>query len=322
MNPRRIVIAGGSGFLGGVLAGYFRKLGCEIVILTRRPHSTIPGIRYIIWDGQSLRPWARELDGSDALINLAGLSVNCRYHARNRRRILESRLDSTRVLGEAIAGCARPPRVWFNSSTATIYRHTFGPAWDESEEIAGSPAAKDIFSVEVAIAWEKVFNEAKTPVARKVLLRSAMVLGLGGNSVFPALRRLVRLGLGGRMANGRQYVSWIHQDDYCRAVEWLLDHDDLSGAVNIAAPNPLTNADMMRTLREVCRMPIGLPATLSMLEIGAFFLRTETELIIKSRRVIPGRLLKSGFQFHYASIRDAFEDLCHQTKGRHASNIM
>lgn len=322
MNMRRMVIAGGSGFLGGVLAEYFRKLEYQIVILTRSLHSAIPGIRCVIWDGENLGDWARELDGADTLINLAGLSVNCRYNTRNRRRILDSRLDSTRVLGEAIAGCARPPRVWLNSSTATIYRHNFGPAWDESGEIAGSPEAKDIFSVEVATAWENIFNEAKTPGTRKVLLRSAMVLGLGGNSVFPALRRLVRSGLGGKMGSGRQYVSWIHQEDYCRAVEWILAHDDISGPVNIAAPNPLTNADMMRTFREVCRMPIGLPAALWMLEIGAFFLRTETELIIKSRRVIPGRLSKGGFQFRYAFIRDAFEDLCHQSKDRHASNII
>jgi len=309
MNTRRIVIAGGSGFLGGVLAEYFRKLDYEIVILTRLPHADLPGSRQVVWDGENLGDWTGELDGSDALINLAGLSVNCRYHARNRRRILDSRLNSTRLLGEAIARCAKPPRVWLNSSTATIYKHTFGPAWDESGEIAGTPEAKDIFSVEVATAWEKVFNEADTPGTRKVLLRSAMVLGRGGNSVFPVLQHLVRLGLGGKMASGRQYVSWIHQADFCRAIEWILAHADISGPVNLAAPNPLPNADMMRTLREVCGKSIGLPAALWMLEFGAFFLRTETELIIKSRRVIPGRLTKAGFQFQYTFIQDAFKDL-------------
>jgi uncharacterized protein (TIGR01777 family) len=306
---KRIILAGGSGFLGGVLAEYFRKLDYEIVILTRLPHSDLPGIRHVVWDGENPGDWTRELDGSDALINLAGLSVNCRCHARNRRRILDSRLNSTRVLGEAVARCAKPPRVWLNSSTATIYKHTFGPAWDESGEIAGTPEAKDIFSVEVATAWEKVFNKANTPGTRKVLLRSAMVLGRGGNSVFPVLQRLVRLGLGGKMASGRQYVSWIHQTDFCRAIELILTREDISGPVNLAAPNPLTNAEMMRTLREICRAPIGLPAALWMLEFGAFFLRTETELIIKSRRVVPGRLTKAGFQFQYAVIHDPFTDL-------------
>ena len=309
MNTRRIVIAGGSGFLGGVLAEYFRKLDYEIVILTRLPHADLPGSRQVVWDGENLGDWTGELDGSDALINLAGLSVNCRYHARNRRRILDSRLNSTRLLGEAIARCAKPPRVWLNSSTATIYKHTFGPAWDESGEIAGTPEAKDIFSIEVATAWEKVFNEADTPGTRKVMLRSAMVLGRGGNSVFPVLQHLVRLGLGGKMASGRQYVSWIHQADFCRAIEWILAHADISGPVNLAAPNPLPNADMMRTLREVCGKSIGLPAALWMLEFGAFFLRTETELIIKSRRVMPGRLIKAGFQFQYTFIQDAFKNL-------------
>jgi uncharacterized protein (TIGR01777 family) len=306
---KRIILAGGTGFLGGVLAGYFRKLDYQVIVLTRSPHPDAAGIHYIVWDGETVGDWSRELDGADAVINLAGVSVNCRYHARNRRLILDSRLNSTRVLGEAINRCATAPRVWLNSSTATIYKHTFGPAWDESGEIGGTPEAKDLFSVEVATAWEKVCNEASTPATRKVLIRSTMVLGQGGNSVFPVLSRLARFGLGGKMASGRQYVSWIHQADFCRAIEWLLAHDDISGPVNLAAPNPLSNAEMMRTLREVCHRPFGLPAASWMLEIGAFFLRTETELIIKSRRVVPVRLSKSGFQFHHPFIRDAFKNL-------------
>jgi hypothetical protein len=213
------------------------------------------------------------------------------------------------VLGEAIARCASPPRVWLNSSTATIYRHTFGPAWDEAGEIGATPEAKDAFSVEVATAWEREFNAAPTPRTRKVALRSAMVLGHARNSVFPVLRRMTRLGLGGRMGSGRQFVSWIHQEDFCRAVEFLLERDDLSGVVNLAAPNPLPNADMMRLFRELCGVPIGLPATEWMLEVGAFLLHTETELIIKSRRVVPGRLLAAGFQFRFPEMRGAVADL-------------
>jgi uncharacterized protein (TIGR01777 family) len=306
---KRLILAGGSGFLGGILARHFRQLDCEIIILTRSPRPDVPGVRQIAWDGKTLGDWSKELDGTDNLINLAGVTVNCRYSARNRQLILNSRLDSTRVLAEAINRCAHPPRVWLNSSTATIYKHTFGPAWDESGEIGGTSEAKDLFSVEVATAWEEVCNQANTPATRKVLLRSAMVLGQGSNSVFPMLRRLMRLGLGGRMAHGRQYVSWIHETDFCRAIEFLLTHVEISGPVNLAAPNPLTNAAMMQTLREVCHMPLGLPATAGMLELGAFLLRTETELIIKSRRVIPGVLSKAGFEFHYPFIRDAFKEL-------------
>jgi hypothetical protein len=240
--------------------------------------------------------------------------------------MMDSRVRSTRVLGGAIARCANPPRVWLNSSTATIYRHTFGPAWDENGEIGATPEAKDDFSIDVATAWERELFRQVCPATRTVALRSAMVLGHGTNSVFPVLRRLVRLGLGGRMASGRQFVSWIHQTDFCRAVEWLIAHDGLSGVVNVAAPNPLRNREMIATLRKVCRMPAGLPAPLWALELGAFFLRTETELIIKSRRVISSRLPASGFQFRFTDIEDAFRDLvatsnCEAAYERHPTGI-
>lgn len=305
----RIVLAGGSGFLGQELARWFGGRGWEVVVLARRPEARPDGVREIGWDGETLGGWARELDGAVAVVNLAGKSVNCRYHERNRRAILDSRLRPTRILGEAIARCPHPPRVWLNSSTATIYRHTFGPAWDESGEIGGTPEAKDEFSVQVAAAWEREFEQAAAPHTRKVALRSAMVLGHGANSVFPMLRRLTRLGLGGRMGGGRQFVSWIHHGDFCRAIEWLIERDGVNGVVNLAAPAPLANAEMMRLLRRHFRVPFGLPATRWMLEIGAFLLRTETELIIKSRRVVPGRLSAAGFEFHFPDFHDAVVDL-------------
>ncbi|MCW5551432.1 MAG: TIGR01777 family oxidoreductase [Verrucomicrobiae bacterium] len=310
MKPRRIILAGGSGFLGQVLARHFLARGYEVAVLTRRPTSVVLRVREVAWDGETLGPWAQELENAQAVINLAGRSVNCRYHERNRKVILESRINPTRVLGAAINLCATPPLVWLNSSTATIYRHTFGMAWDEAGEIGGTPAAKDEFSVQVAQAWEQTFAAAPTSRTRKVNLRSAMVLGPARNSVFPVLRRLVRLGLGGRMASGRQFVSWIHHQDFSRAIEWLIEHGNQEGTFNLAAPNAVTNEEMMRTLREIHRMPIGLPASLWMLEAGAFLLRTETELIIKSRRVIPGRLMAAGFDFRFSHLREALEDLC------------
>ena len=305
----KIILAGGSGFLGRVLADYFTAKGMEVVILARTPKTRAGPIREVIWDGATVGDWRKELEGALALINLAGVSVNCRYHARNRKLLLDSRLDSTRVLGEAIAQCTNPPPVWLNSSTATIYRHTFGPAWDEAGEIGGCAEAKDIFSVQIATEWERVFNEARTPRTRKVALRSAMVLGHAKNSALPNLLRLGRLGLGGRLASGRQFVSWIHEEDFCRAVEWIVEHTNLDGAVNLAAPNPVTNAEFMATIRRVCHAPFGLPASLWMLEIGAFFLRTETELLIKSRRVVPGKLLVNGFAFRHPQILPAIEQL-------------
>ena len=304
-----LILAGGSGFLGRLLSRYFAELGREVVVLTRTPKHTVTGVRAVAWDGETPGEWARELEGAEAVINLAGRSVNCRYHERNRKLILDSRINPTRVLGEAIRRCAKPPRIWLNSSTATIYKHNFGPAWDESGEIGGTPEAKDEFSVDVAKAWERAFDEARTPNTRKVALRSAMVLGHGTNSVFPMLRRLVRFGLGGRMAGGEQFVSWIHQEDFCRAVDWLRERDGFTGVVNLAAPKPVRNAELMATLREVCSTAFGLPAPRWMLEVGAFFLRTETELIIKSRRVVPGRLLASGFQFRFPELRAALSNL-------------
>ena len=307
---RRIILAGGSGFLGQVLAKHFLASGHDVVILTRTPKPRADGVGEIVWDGQTSGPWVGELEGAEAVINLAGRSVNCRYHERNRKIILDSRISPTRVLGEAVSRCATPPRVWLNSSTATIYKHAYGPAWDESGEIGHAPEAKDEFSVYVATTWERAFDQARTPNTRKIAMRSAMVLGHGPNSVFPMLQRLVRLGLGGRMASGKQFVSWIHEEDFCRAIDWLLQNEKFNGVVNLAAPNPVTNAEMMRTLREICVVPFGLPAGLWMLEAGAFFLRTETELIIKSRRVIPGRLTTAGFEFRFPNLRSAFENLC------------
>jgi len=308
MNEK-IILAGGSGFLGQALGTYLQERGFEIIVLTRLPRqAAVPG-RQIAWDARTPGPWQKELEGATAVINLTGQSVNCRYNASNRRKIMDSRVDSTRVLGEAIANCVHPPGIWLNASTATIYKHTFDTPWQENGAIGATPDAKDAFSLRVATVWERTFTEAQTTRTRKIALRAAMVLGSGKNSVFPVLCRLARLGLGGKMGNGKQFVSWIHELDFCRAVEWLISHDQMAGPINLAAPNPLPNCEMMGILRQVCHMPFGLPAPAWILEMGAFVLRTETELIIKSRRVIPGRLLESGFDFQFPGIREAFENL-------------
>lgn len=306
---KRIILAGGSGFLGHALAEHFQKAGQEVVILTRSPGPDSRVAREVAWDGRTMGDWVRELEGAAAVINLVGRSVNCRYNQANRRLILESRVFSTRVLGEAIAQCKQPPRVWLNSSTATIYRHTFGPAWDEGGEIGGTPEAKDEFSVDVATAWEQELSKAIVPHTRKVAMRSAMVMGNRKNSVFPVLEKLAWFGLGGKMGSGKQFVSWIHEADFCRVVEWLIAHEELNGAVNLCAPKPVANAEMMKLFRVVCHRPFGLPAATWMLALGAFLLRTETELILKSRRVVPGRLIESGFEFQFPELGRALENL-------------
>jgi len=308
---KRLILAGGSGFLGQELAHYFAALNWEIIVLTRSPRPSPGPARDVAWDARTLGAWRRELEGAAAVVNLTGRSVNCRYNTCHRREILESRVDSTRILGQAIAQCVAPAPVWLNASTATLYKHTFGPAWDESGATEAVAGAKDAFSVEVGKAWEAALAQAATPRTRKIPLRMSLVLGRGQNSVYPVLRHLARFGLGGKMGRGDQYVSWIHATDYCRALHWLIEHPELSGPVNVVGPQPVPNREMMRLLRQSCGAPFGLPAAEWMLEIGAFILRTETELLLKSRRVVPDRLLRSGFVFHFPTLAAALDDLAH-----------
>lgn len=304
----KIILAGGSGFLGRTLAQWYQTKAQEVVVFSRRA-VTIPDARVVAWDGKNLGAWQEELEEATALVNLAGRSVNCRYHAKNRRAMMDSRLDSTRVLGEAIQRCSTPPSVWLNSSTATIYKHTYDQPHSETGITESTPEAKDAFSVEIAKNWEAEFNQAQTPNTRKVILRAAMVMGKLPGGVYEVLRRLTRFGLGGKMAHGRQYVSWLHEVDFCQIIDWLIENQHASGVYNLSAPNPVPNTEMMHTLRKVIGVPIGLPATAWMLEVGAFFMRTETELIIKSRRVIPQRLLDEGYEFSCPTFEGAVRAL-------------
>jgi uncharacterized protein (TIGR01777 family) len=314
----KIVIPGGSGHIGTVLARAFYAERHDVVLLSRRP--AVAPWRSVAWDGATFGGWARDLDGADVLINLTGRSVNCRYNAENRREITESRVRSTQVLGDAVSAAARPPRVWLQAGTATIYAHRYDAPNDEQAGMLGGcePDAPDTwkFSIDVARAWEEAFTRIPLARTRKVVLRSAMTFAPDPGGVFDALAGLVRRGLGGSAGDGRQFVSWIHYEDFIAAISWLIDQEDIEGAVNIASPNPLPNGDFMRILRESYGASFGLPANKWMLEVGALFLRTETELILKSRRVVPGRLLKSGFQFRFPEWKGAADNLCRQWKSR------
>ncbi len=309
----KIVIPGGSGQVGTLLVRALAGDGHDVVVLSRRPAAG--GLaRAVAWDGRSVGGWAAELEGADAVINLAGRSVNCRYSRPNRRRIMDSRLRSTRAVGEAIGRCAVPPRVWLQASTATIYAHTFAAPNDEATGMlgGGEPDAPDTwrFSIDVATAWERAAQERILPDTRQVLLRSAITLSPDRGGAFDLLLRMVRLGLGGRAGDGGQYLSWIHEADFVRAVYRLIQDPSLAGPVNLAAPNPLTNEAFMRILREEWGIPFGLPAPRWLLETGAFFIRTESELLLKSRRVVPGVLREHGFAFAFPTWRLAARELC------------
>ena len=309
----KIVIPGGTGHLGRIVTDSLRHRGDEVVVLSRNVEAPAR-----LWDGRTLGDWADEIDGADVVINLAGRSVDCRYGPTEREEILRSRVDSTRVIGEAIARAKRPPALWLQASTATIYAHRYDAPNDEYTGILGGhePNVPEEwhFSIEVAKAWEQALDEARTPCTRKVKMRTAMVMSATRGGAFHALLRHVRLGFG-RFGDGRQYMSWIHEWDFVRAIRWLMDND-IDGAVNLAAPHPLPNHEFTRELREAWgTMPLAIPTSGLVLEVGVRLARTEKELVLKSRRVVPARLLEHGFTFDYPDWHHAARELCTRWKG-------
>ncbi|MCE3258596.1 MAG: epimerase family protein [Bacteroidetes bacterium] len=300
---KKLVIAGGTGFLGKALTEYFKNEMDEIVILSRKENGYDGKITYAKWDGKTLGSWCPKLEGATAVINLVGKSVDCRYTEENKALILSSRLNATKILGEAIQKCVDPPKIWMNGSSATIYGYSEDKPMSESSGEIGTG-----FSIEVVKAWEKAFNEVQLPSTRKIALRISMVMGKE-SGVFPVLMKLSKLGLGGTMGSGKQQVSWIHVEDFCRITEWLIKNESASGPYNIVAPQPIRNKDMMKLFRRKTGMPFGLWAPAWMLEIGAFFIRTETELILKSRYAVPERLLKEGYEFKYKTFESCLDNL-------------
>ncbi len=310
LRRMKVVVAGGSGQVGQLIARDLAAKAHEVVILTRGAASVG---RAVAWDGATVGPWASEIDGADVVVNLAGRTVNCRYTEENLRQMMDSRVLSTRAIGEAIAAARTPPRVWLQMSTATIYAHRFDAANDEATGILGgdepSVPAYWGYSVKIAREWERAQSEASTPRTRRVALRSAMVMSPDRGGIFDVMLGLVRRGLGGRAGSGAQYVSWIHDRDFVRAIDLLIAREDISGPVNLAAPNPLPYAELMKTMRDAWGIRVGLPATAWMLEVGAWFMRTDTELLLKSRRVVPGRLLEAGLMFEQPEWPAAARDL-------------
>jgi hypothetical protein len=316
----KVVLPGGSGHVGAALIRALATEGHECVVLARDPARYRGPARAAAWDGRTRGAWAAEVDGADVVINLAGRSVDCRYNETNLREMMDSRVESTRVVGAAIAGARNPPKVWLQAGTATVYAHRFDAANDEATGIIGDPPGVPALwarSIAIGLAWEKALAEAATPRTRKVALRTSLVMGPAQGAVFSVLAGLAKAGVG-RQGDGRQYVSWIHEDDFVAAVKFLIARDDLAGAVNLAAPHPLPNRDFMAALHRAVGMPLSIPVPVWALEIGAFLRRTETELILKSRRVVPGRLVAAGFEFRHPRWLEAAQDLVPRLNGTKA----
>lgn len=322
-RPLRIVIPGGSGQVGRMLAAYFQDRGHHVTVLTRGPYTA--QWQTVHWDGKTLGPWVETLEGADVCIHLSGRGINCRYTEKHKQELYDSRIGPTRLLHQAIAQLQNPPRVWLNASSATIYRHAEDRPMDETTgEIGGgewiskrsrTPKNWD-WTVKLVQDWEAALFDTPTPRTRQLALRTSLVLSPVPGSVFGVLSNLSRIGLGGTQGNGRQYVAWMHETDYARAIDFLIDREDLHGPVNLASPNPLPNREFMAELREAWDMPNGLPAPAPLIQLGSFFLRTEPELILKSRWVVPGKLLDAGFEFQFPTWLEAAQDLVRQWRNR------
>lgn len=299
MKYHKIVLAGGNGYLGTVLAEHYKNIADEVIILSRHFKPANGDIKTLIWDGKNESDWVTELEDTDLLVNLCGKNVNCRYTQKNKQEILTSRIDPTTLLGNVILKLQYPPKLWINIVSATIYRHAEDRPQDELNGEIGYG-----FSVDICRAWENAFFKVTTPHTRKVALRMGIVFGKD-DSVFPRLLNLVKLGLGGQQGNGQQYVSWIHENDAASITEWLLAHSEISGIINATAPNPVKNTEQMQLIRSIYGKRFGFPAPKWLLTIGALLIGTETELILKSRWVLPARLIEAGYKFKFPDIKEA-----------------
>lgn len=296
---KTILIAGGTGFLGQILETYFAKKGYTTKILTRNPKAK----NHIYWNTKELGDWTKALENLDVLINLTGKSVDCRYTEKNKKLIHDSRIDSTHILGLAINLCDNPPKVWLNSSTATIYKHSLMKEMTEDTGETGND-----FSMNIAKSWESAFNSITNPKTRKIILRTSIVLGKKGGALIP-LKRLTQFGMGGKQGDGNQKVSWIHELDFAHAICHLIENKNLSGIFNLCVPKPTNNNTLMKSLRKVLNISFGIPQPKWLLEVGAKLIGTETELILKSRNVIPKRLMDHRFKFKFVDIEAALRDL-------------
>jgi len=299
---KKIIIAGGTGFIGSYLSNRFLRRGYQVVILSRRKSKIENNIRYVNWDGENLSGWKEELENSFLLINLSGKTVAVRHTAKNKKEIFASRINSTKVLNQAISLCENPPKYWMNSSGATIYKTSFTKKRDEY-----FLETEQEFLTDVIIAWEKELFRNPNPKTQKLALRTPVVFGKSGET-FEKLKLLTKLGLGGKQSNGKQMMSWIHIEDFARIIDFAIEKN-MEGIVNMACPNPITNVEMMRTFRKVNRISFGIPTPEFLLKIGAKIIGVEPDFVLKSYYVVSKRLYEDGFYFKFPTIDRALEDL-------------
>jgi len=298
----KLIIAAGTGFLGQVLVNHFKDKFEEIVILTRGNTKIEDGIKYLNWNAKTFCGWEKEFENATVLINLTGKSVNCRYTKENKKEILLSRIESTKILIKAILNCQNPPKHFLNSSTSTIYRFSLDKEMDEINGEIGND-----FSMNVAQSWEKAFFKTETPKTIKTALRTSIVLGKHGGAFIP-LKTLAKFGFGGQQGKGNQFISWIHETDFARAINHIIERE-MTGVVNIVSPKPIENRNFMALLRKAVKVPFGIPINETLLKLGAILIRTEPELVLKSRNVIPKKLQQNGFQFEFNTLEKALKNL-------------
>lgn len=298
---KKIILAAGTGYLGQCIIRLYDDKAVEFVVLTRSPKPAQGNVRYVAWDGKTIGAWQQELEGAEAVINLAGRTVNCRYTEENKKQIIDSRVDSTNAIGIAINRCAVPPKVWINAGSAAIFGNPGEHIMTED-----SPQG-DNFSAHVCKLWEETFNDIITPLTRKVFLRIGLILGKDGG-ILPPFINLARFGLCGRQGDGTQYISWMHEQDFVHAIQFAINHP-IEGTYNCTAPEPVTNAAFTTAIRKAMHIPIGIPAPALFVKIGGAIIGTEAELLLTGRRVVPAKLLREGFDFKYTSLAPALENI-------------
>lgn len=299
---KKIILAGGSGFIGNYLSQYFWRKGYEVVVLSRREISIRGGVRYEKWNTEETESWREELEEAFILINLSGKSVAVRHNEKNKKEILDSRIKSTRILNKAVSECRNPPQFWFNASGATIYKTSFEEKRDEYYT-----ELEEEFLSDVIIAWEREFFGTEIPNVSKIAMRTAVVLGKSGET-YEKLNLLSKFGLGGKQGSGNQIMSWIHIEDYARIIDFCIEKN-LNGIVNMASPNPVTNAEMMRAFREMNDVLLGIPTPEWLVILGTKIVGIEPDFVLKSYNVVSKRLSENGFKFKYPMIREALTSL-------------